>query len=451
MSGTQDLLIDVKARRAMRKHSARRFFACIGGCILLLCAVFGYLRTSYDGSKAEIHLSLGSKSPYPQTDLENNTVPLNMQLVQVQYILRHGARYPTLGTMEDISEVYELLRDNVPHSWIKDELVTPSNAALLVERGRQQTVEIAERMAQRYPSLIPKSGMRKDAIRFVSSDFQRTVATANEFRHVFDSANQSAPVTIIPLESDTTIAMRFTCPRWTMAKALVQADISQEQSTFDKLYGKEIRKHISYKLGISSAILDVNAIQTIYAMCGYDMSLYGEHNHWCSLFNERIAALLELRGDIRYSRVYGSNGANINNHIACSLFTEIMWEAERALRDTNRAVSIFRFGHAETIMFVSNLLKLDQTLGSVEPPIAGNMSFDDSLRRGFRSSKLIPFSSNLGIELYKGPSAQGFFRLLLNERVVRLPGCHKDTCPLSDLRRLLATDVGCDYSQMCQT
>ncbi|KAJ2082287.1 hypothetical protein H4R24_001734 [Coemansia sp. RSA 988] len=450
MSGKKDPLVDVRTRGTMTKYSTPRLIAYIGGCILFLCALFGYLRTGYGGSKAEIHLPLSSKSPYPQTSLDNHTIPQDMQLVQVQYILRHGARYPTLGTMKGISEVYELLHDSVPRSWIRSELVAPSNEALLVKSGRQQTIEIAERMAQRYPSLMPRSGMHTDSIRFVSSDFQRTVATANEFRQVVDSANQSAPVSVIPLEGDNTLAMKFTCPRWAAAKTFVQQDIALEQNIFDERYGEELKNHISYKLGISSTILDVNAIQTIYSMCGYDMSLYDEHRHWCSLFNVHDAALLELRGDIRYSRVYGSNGANINNHIACSLFTEIMSEVDRALRDPISAVSIFRFGHAETIMFVSNILKLDQALGSVEPPITGNMSFDDSLRRGFQSSKLIPFSSNLGIELYKGPRTQTFFRLLLNERVVRLSGCLKDICPLSVLRKLLATDTGCDYNQMCQ-
>ncbi|PIA13210.1 phosphoglycerate mutase-like protein [Coemansia reversa NRRL 1564] len=377
-------------------------------------------------------------------------MPQDMQLVQVQYILRHGARYPTLQKMEGISEVYELLKAKVPRSWIRTDLAIPNNAALLVESGRRQTAEIAKRMAQRYPLLMPKSGMRTDAIRFVSSDFQRTVATGNEFRHVVDSANHSAPLSIIPLEEDNTIAMKFSCPRWTTAKALVQPDISKEQNTFDNLYGKEIQNHISYKLGISAAILDVNVIQTMYELCGYDVSLYDNHRHWCSLFNKRIAALLELRGDIKYSRVYGLYSGNINKHIACSLFTEIMWEVDRAIRGPSSAVSIFRFGHAETIMFINNILKLDRALGSVESPIAGNMSFEDILRRGFRTSKLIPFSSNLGIELYKGSGSQFFFRLLLNERAIRLPECAEDLCQLSVLRKLLATDIGCDYNQMCR-
>lgn len=185
-------------------------------------------------------------------------------------------------------------------------------------------------------------------------------------------------------------------------------------------------------------------------MCGYEISLFARPDTWCTLFDPDTSALLELRNDIKYSRVYGPFGANINEKMACALFTALFHDIDSALRDSPNAISTFRFGHAETIMFVSTLLNLEQVLGTENSPITGTMPFSLARHRGFKTSVIAPFSTNLGIELYKDQHAQPFFRLVLNERTIRLPECTDELCSLDVLRKKLGDNIGCDFKSICR-
>ncbi|KAJ2161795.1 PHOsphatase [Coemansia sp. RSA 552] len=392
-------------------------------------------------------LPLSTKSPYPA--YSTHAPPAPSEPVSVHYILRHGARYPSLSGMGQVAHIYNLLRNHVPPTWINPDIIAAENEAMLSRTGHLETTRLAHRIAQRYPDLLSDSQNLK-AVRLVTSQLPRTIDTAKAFRHALDPNNYTPPVTVIPRANDTTLSMKYNCPRWIAAHAQLKPEIAHELDVFDAVYPSSLRR-ISHALGVAPGTLDMADIQVIYTLCGYDATLYGEHRHWCSLFDQQTAALLELRSDISYSRVYGPHGGEINSRISCVLFAEILREVDRALHSPGRAASTFRFAHAETLMFASNHLRLHQALGSTDRPIAGNMTYEDSRRRGFRTSVLAPYSSNLGIEVYHAqPPARPQFRLLLNEQVVRLPGCPEDLCELGHLRTALHSEAACDHDNLCQ-
>ncbi|KAJ1863028.1 hypothetical protein LPJ78_004301 [Coemansia sp. RSA 989] len=435
-------MLDDSYTKPEPKRRLWRWVVLVAVCALAILCFYQSKHTQLE------KLPLGSKTPYPLDNHCNDAVPAGMQLIQVQYLLRHGARYSTEGEMADIEYIYRLLDNQVPSSWIKPEMVDRNNAMRLSASGIYDTAALATQVYQKYANLLEMRQQPVPAIRFISSEFQRSIATANTFRSTIDPDNHTMPVSVIPLVNDTILAMKHNCMRWNMAKDDAAVDIQSEISRFDSIYGADIKRHVSKKLNID--LLSLDNIQTLYRMCGYDMSLLHQPLHWCSLFDYKTAELLELRGDLTYSRKYGPDGSQINSHLACALFSEIINDIDTALRSTDSAVSVFRFAHAETIMFASNLLGLDQMLGSYTKPVTGNMTYEQILHRGFRTSTLVPFSSNLGLELYMDQNAQPFFRLLLNGCAIRMPGCSKDVCPLGVLRSKLATDIGCIYNTMCQ-
>ncbi|KAJ2450432.1 hypothetical protein EV183_004308 [Coemansia sp. RSA 2336] len=300
--------------------------------------------------------------------------------------------------MDDIENMYRLLNNQVPSSWIKPEMVDRNNAMQLSASGISDTIALAAQVYQRYANLPETHQQSAPAVRFISSEFQRSIDTANTFRSTIDPDNHTMPVSVIPLANDTILAMKHNCMRWNMAKDDAAADIQNEIAQFDSIYSAGIIRHVNKQL--NSNLLSVDNIQSLYRMCGYDMSLFRQPSHWCSLFDYKTAALLELRGDLAYSRKYGPDGSQINSHLACALFSEIINGMDAALRNPDSAVSVFRFAHAETIMFASNMLGLDKTLGSHTKPVTGNMTYEEMLHRGFKTSTLVPFSSNLGLELY---------------------------------------------------
>ncbi|KAJ2777451.1 hypothetical protein H4R18_005152 [Coemansia javaensis] len=442
-STLEDLLTG--ARQTARR---RRVLACMAGCALLLCALYVYLVRGGHHAHA---LALSTKAPYPRPDPAQGRLDrADMELVQVQFIMRHGARYPSESGMDAIGELYDLLRDRVPADWMDADLVAAEKTELLADRGRLETVELARRLAARYPEVLGAD--RAGLLQFISSEFQRTVATAEAFRGAV-STGALQPVVVVPAKDDAVLAMKFICPRWVALKPQAREQTQAEHAVFDAAYGQELRAAVARRLRVGADRLTVDTVRTIHELCGYEMSLYGRGDRWCTLLDERTAALAELRNDIEYTRVYGPYGDDINRHIACALVTDVARDVDAALSaPAGRAASVFRFGHSETIMFASALLRADRALGAAQPPVAGNMSYADSLRRGFRSTAISPFSANWGLEVYKDRRhARPFFRLLLNERPVRLPACPDALCPLSVLRSIISADVGCNYTQMCRS
>ncbi|KAJ2716112.1 hypothetical protein H4R19_000831, partial [Coemansia spiralis] len=399
-----------------------------------LCADFAQHVWSMVGGQRHGGYSVVAKSPYPPAPAHNYTAPSGMELVQVQFIVRHGARYPTAPEMNNFRHLFRKLRAQVPENWQVADLVALDNAWHLADSGRQETARIAQRLAQRYPSLVAGDARGTHELRFVSSASQRTVATAQEFRAAVDTGNTTRPVVVIPKAQDNILAMKLTCPRWAAAKEQEKARVRRENKVFDAIHGKRLLGRVSRRLGVQADALSVEDVHTMYALCGYEQALYGESGRWCTLLDPEAAVLMELRNDIEYTHVYGRYGQAINSHIACALMTSMAHDIDSALASPAAAASVFRFGHAETVMFVASLLGADRALGRIDPPITGSMGLEDAAQRGFKSSAVIPFSANWGIEIYRDRHAHAFFRLLLNERPVRLPGCADELCPLQTLR-----------------
>ncbi|KAJ2097335.1 hypothetical protein GGI09_003890 [Coemansia sp. S100] len=429
----------------------RRIYAALVVAAIFVISMWYYSsrKSRSPGGSRLTDLSLSTKTPYLAPNSTIRPAPSGFKLVQVQYVYRHGARYPTQGDMAHIKEVYRLDGLSVPGDWINAELIDGDKAALLAEYGYREMTGIAQRTIQRYPTFLVDRLRNPESVRFVSSEFQRSHMSARTFQGVVDPKNHTKPVTVLPLNEDTILAMKTECPAWVQEKEVATYNASREIAVFDSIHGQGLRQRMSGKLGVKSG-LTVAHISTLYTMCGYEVALFAQPDTWCTLFDPDTSALMELRNDIKYSRVYGPFGANINKKMACALFTAILNDIDSALRDIPNAISIFRFGHAETIMFVSTLLNLEQVLGTENSPITGAMSFSFARHRGFKTSVIAPFSTNLGIELYKDQHAQPFFRLLLNERAIRLPECADEFCSLDVLRTKLGDNIGCDFNSICR-
>ncbi|KAJ2792893.1 hypothetical protein GGI18_000014 [Coemansia linderi] len=434
---------------AERTRKQRIYAALAVAAILAMCMWYYSSHKSpvSPGGSRLTNLVLSTKTPYLAPNATARSVPAGLELIQVQHIYRHGARYPTLGDMAHIKNVYGLGGLNVPRDWINAGLVDGDKAALLAEYGYHEMKGLAQRTLQRYPKFLAERMRNPELVRFVSSEFQRSIMSARTFQGVVDPSNHTRPVTVLPLQEDTILAMKTGCPVWVQGKETATLNASKETAVFDSAHGQKLIQRMEGKLG---AKLTVDHISTLYSMCGYEVSLFAQSGTWCTLFDPDTSALMELRNDIKYSRVYGPFGANINRKLACALFTAIFQDIDSALRDPPKAVSTFRFGHAETIMFVSTLLRLEDVLGTDNSPITGSMPFSRAQHRGFKTSVIAPFSTNLGIELYRDQRDQPFFRMLLNEQSVRLPECHDEFCSLGVLRNKLSDAIGCDFESVCR-
>ncbi|KAJ2812826.1 hypothetical protein H4S07_001116 [Coemansia furcata] len=435
-----------------RVRKNRVYAALAAATIFVMCMWYysAHKSTISSGGTRVTNLSLSTKSPYLTPNTTIRSAPSDLELVQVQYIYRHGARYPTQDDMAHIKDIYGLDGLRVPNDWINTEHIDGDKAVLLAKYGYREMTGLAQRILQRYPTFLVERMRDSELVRFVSSEFQRSYMSARTFQGVVDPNNYTRPVTALPQEEDTILYMKAACPAWVHGKGAAADNASREIAVFDAAHGQGLRQRMSGKLGVKSDLLTVSHISTLYTMCGYEVSLFAQPDTWCTLFDPDTSALMELRNDIKYSRVYGPFGPSINKKMACALFSAIFRDIDSALRDPPRAISTFRFGHAETLMFVSTLLGLEQVLGTENSPIIGAMPPSLAQHRGFKTSVIAPFSTNFGIELYKDQHAQPFFRLLLNERAIRLKECADEFCPLDVLRNKLGDSIGCDFASVCR-
>ncbi|ORX65957.1 phosphoglycerate mutase-like protein [Linderina pennispora] len=402
--------------------------------LCLIAAVYTVHRSSDERQyRGKLHLS--TKTSYPHHASEQLTLPSDVTLVKVQYVSRHGTRYPMLNDMARIRKL--LGKIQVPAHWMPPDLIDDQNAGKLASTGHTDMHRLGQRALKRYRDLLNTTATT--AIGFQSSESARSIDSAMAFMSALDL---SSHLNVIPRANDTTLAMKYNCPLWSHYKQKMSADISSQVAIFDSLHAARIQSRLEQKLG---ALLPMGDIATLYLLCGYDLALYGNHGKWCSLIDEPMSFWLELRNDIKYSRVYGPDGADINRHIACSLVSEILDELEHG-----SALAIFKFGHAETVMFLSTLMHLDSALGSSDMAVTGAMSLSQARARGFQTSLLVPFSANIIFELYQDLSHRLLVRMLVNEQPIRLQQCGGSyLCPLSTLHTAFGNDVGCELAKVC--
>ncbi|KAJ1841392.1 hypothetical protein LPJ73_006135, partial [Coemansia sp. RSA 2703] len=180
-------------------------------------------------NESENSLKLSTKSPYVHRPPEpSDPTSRGLELIQMHYVARHGARYPTRGNMESIRNLFETIGPHVPQDWIKPDLVDPKNTGRLASGGEKEISAIAGRMAIRYAEFLKNLFTDNQRIRFVSSEWQRSMESARVFRDTVDPDGRTLPVTVVPVTNDTTLAIRFACPLWNLLRGIHAVDIARE-------------------------------------------------------------------------------------------------------------------------------------------------------------------------------------------------------------------------------
>lgn len=102
---------------------------------------------------------------------------------QVYMVLRHGARFPTDGSTQDIAELEALLMNITDGPYYQNILnwksnYTAQNAELLCELGKEEQFDIGRRTGLRLKSLFTKYGQH---LKFVSSTKERNSQSTRHF------------------------------------------------------------------------------------------------------------------------------------------------------------------------------------------------------------------------------------------------------------------------------
>ncbi|KAJ3038869.1 PHOsphatase [Rhizophlyctis rosea] len=173
---------------------------------------------------------------------------------------------------------------------------------------------------------------------------------------------------------------------------------------------------------------------------------------WCALFTPKEVELLEYFDDMGHWWDL-SYGSEINEVIGCALMTDVV-EAVREVGVVGKRYKkgIFRFGHAETNVFLMSLMGLYKD----DKSLTANMTHEHVQNRKFRLSDITPFASNIIYEVVSCDSGALSgrpalkVRVVINEKdVVRLPGCSDAWCPWEEFMESVGKHVGCDWDEVC--
>jgi len=314
---------------------------------------------------------------------------------------------------------------------------------------------------------------------------------------------------------DTMKILRFfkVCPAYANEKDRIDEEIRENKAIvklkeaitakvnaqFSEQAEQELGKQFTNALKVNR-----KQVESMLKLCAYDITLYNEHNHFCTLFTIDDMKTFELIEDIIiYSTK--SYGEKINYFIACPLLSFIMQRMQEQVAyleymdlktgstttgtSTTLPAATVLFAHLETIMPLISLMGLFKgdnatahNNGLLIDSPTGVPNIKALEKREFRSSYIGTFASNIELVLYKCEEEltaeeeqammahahdkkfkkvksrletimdQYKVKIMHNERAVTVPGCDDhELCSISKLHSVFKSFIGnkCSLGSIC--
>ncbi|KAJ1672820.1 hypothetical protein EV182_006432, partial [Spiromyces aspiralis] len=263
---------------------------------------------------------------------------------------------------------------NIAHWLNSDVLSNEFLSAELVEQGRIDHYQFGKRARDRYGQLFAP-GYHPLRYKFMSSELSRTSESAMAFSiglfegtgSVGRSNVQPIFLRTLPMGRELELASKFACPAWRAGFDVVKRTVIEKEIVkFDHKY---VIPSLPLLRNMTGVDLTNDDLSVLYQACGFEYAITGEAARLCSVLTDDDRLLLEYRSDIKYSYKYSNAGAEINSYLGCDLLASMLGQIEERIQlDLDPTISdgktdkiatrgVFRFGHSETIYFLSNILK----------------------------------------------------------------------------------------------
>ncbi|XP_076459672.1 multiple inositol polyphosphate phosphatase 1-like [Babylonia areolata] len=421
----------------------------------------------------------GSEETNLEDKLFNQKVgDLMCSAVHTSVVVRHGTRFPGQDDVQKISEIHSRLApdslNGLPDLMAWKNPFPDNDRKSLADLGEVELEKLGKRTAQRLFSLFAEEDI--DSFRYIISSKERTKDSGRSFfdgfTRVLQEEVEEEDDDYEPEIIDKILRFHTLCDKYVQSVGENKTAL-KEYYTFqsgDRITA--IKDKIYTKLGIpvSDDVLTGGDLRTIYLMCGYEAAIF-ESSPWCQLFEEDDMKTLEYLGDLKHYYKNGP-GHEINWKQACPLVSDIFYTMDDAIDaletmdgsddDEGYIIGQFAFGHAETLGPLYSALGL---FNDTEPLRADN--FDRVEQRLYRSSFILPFGANLQFVLYEcepeeqylNPEDEDsehhpeyYLKLLVNEKVEKIPGCEEEMCLYTTVRDKLREQIDdCNFVKTCKT
>ncbi|ODN74231.1 hypothetical protein L202_07676 [Cryptococcus amylolentus CBS 6039] len=415
----------------------------------------------------------GNLSPYYSVDSHglpdsNSLIPETCELESLHWLQRHGARYPTSNPYGPAALASRL---KTATDWTaKGDLAFLNNwsyklgAEILTPFGRSQLFNLGVAARVKYGFLLDKFNGRLPVFRTESQD--RMLRSAQNFATGFfgypSEEQYNLEVTIESPGFNNTLAPYSTCrPNYDFVKKLAEWDAVSLPETRDRL-----QENMD---GLALTLTDVNEMME---MCAYETVALGQ-SAFCNLFTQQEWKNFQYRNDL-----YWWYGSSFGYKPARAM--AVGWVQELVSRLTKTRLTEFNSTtnsslHDDVHFPLDDPLFVDfthDTQFALLLPMMNLTTFAESgdlptdripKQRSFVSSKIMPFATNLQIQVLScssssptSSSSSKNIRLILNDAPVPLTGisgCPKDDdglCPLDTFVSAMKTLIGeVDFATDC--
>ncbi|KAI1134823.1 histidine acid phosphatase [Hypoxylon sp. FL0543] len=373
---------------------------------------------------------LGGVAPYfePQDPPASPSPPQGCTASKAVYLSRHAAIYANDYDYEEYIEPFvSKLQNNTAIDWTKIPALsflkgwtaplTDAEQELLTRVGRLEAAQLGVTLSFRYPNL-------KLPTRIWTSSAERTVKSAQSLARALELDDNGINVVSI-YESEEAGANSLTpyksCPAYS-------SSFGSDQSA---VYLDKFTKPITARLNAMAPGFNftANDVYGMMELCGYESVIRGS-SPFCDLdlFSPDDWLGWEYTADVQYHYNVG-----YGNHI--SGVVGLPWlnaSANLLLGDSADDHDIYvSFTHRELppMVFVAMGLFNNSEFGGSESSINDTMPLDRiNYRRAWKSSHLLPFSSDLAIERLNCSGSYGYedgdyYRVLVNSAPQPLPNC----------------------------
>lgn len=387
--------------------------------------------TSYTFSECE-----GSAMPYP-IPAESVALPDSLTAVFINHVGRHGARFPSSP-----KNVTELIKELSKADSVK--ALTPAGEQLLslarfvseTSRNRWGALDslgmaeqrgIASRMLRNYGLLFNDT-----KINAISSYSPRCVMSMYEFTHQLDRLNNHIEITtssgrqnsplMRPFDLDADFIEWMKSGDWKEAYDMqyeTMMPVAPARRLFKGDYAKEMSNDHARKVSYHAfkMLQGMPAIGMPSRM--EDFFTRQEANQAWSCTNlshylERTASTLSL----------------MPAEIAAPLLADLVATADAAVEGKQPYAVMLRFGHAETMMPLLSLMRLDGCYYLT--------NYFDTVALHWKDFHVVPMASNLQMVIARSKSGRTYVRVDLNERPIHLiPGSDMIYTPWNQAREYL--------------
>lgn len=386
----------------------------------------------------------GSLKPYTAPEKEY-AYPDSLAPVFINHVGRHGSRFPASAThckqfreaLENAESQGTLTNRGAELLEMLEEVMEVADGqwGALDDLGVEEQRGIAARMYSRYPTLF-----KEKRVEAISSYSPRCVMSMYSFTHQLTRMNNTIELTTASGRGKSILMRPFDVEM--SYKDFI--DLGQWKEPYQQQVDRVVpTSALARVLGENFDYGDTDpkelAIVEYYVIAGMSaMQVQCDASRYFT--NEEYNALWSCFNLRQYLQRTSSTLSSVPADIASPLLCDIIESTDSVVaRKGNTLVSAkLRFGHAETLMPLLSLMRLNGCYYKT--------NYFDTVAKNWQDFNVVPMSANLQLILFKNAKGNFYLRIDRNEQPVAfIPGSTEIYVPWEKAREYLSNCVPMYY------